>query len=57
MGDRKMTIEIKRLKKFYEKHKKSQLVNECILLYQEVQKLGKEKMFIKLKEGLNGRKK
>ena len=52
-----MTIEIKRLKKFYEKHKKSQLVNECILLYQEVQKLGKEKMFIKLKEGLNGSKK
>jgi len=44
--------EKKRLKKLYQKQTKKKLVNECILLYEQVQKLGKEKMINELKNGL-----
>ena len=44
--------EKKRLKELYQKQTKEKLVDECILLYEHVQKLGKEKMINKLKNGL-----
>jgi len=49
---RSIIIRKKILKKFYQKQTKKKLVDECVLLYEHVQKLGLEKMFNQLKNGL-----
>ena len=45
------------VRKLYQKQTKKKLVDECVLLYEHVQKLGKEKMIRELSDGLNDYKK
>ena len=47
---------IEEVRKLYQKQTKNKLVDECVLLYEHVQKLGKEKMARELEEGLNAKK-
>ena len=47
---------IEEVRKLYQKQTKNKLVDECVLLYEHIQKLGKEKMIRELTEGLNAKK-
>tara|TARA_R100000544_G_scaffold30217_1_gene16478 strand:+ start:603 stop:779 length:177 start_codon:yes stop_codon:yes gene_type:complete len=49
----KYKIEVRKL---YQKQTKEKLVDECVLLQEHVQKLGKEKMIRELSDGLNANK-
>ena len=53
----KEKMQIKKVRKLYQKQTKEKLVDECVLLYEHVQKLGKEKMIRELSDGLNDYKK
>ena len=44
------------VRKLYQKQTKEKLVDECVLLQEHVQKLGKEKMIRELSDGLNANK-
>ena len=46
----------KEVRKLYQKQTKERLVDECVLLYAHIQKLGKEKMIRELSDGLNANK-
>jgi len=45
-----------KVRELYQKQTKEKLVDECVLLYEHVQKLGKEKMIRELSDGLNANK-
>ena len=45
-----------KVRELYQKQTKEKLVDECVLLYEHVQKLGKEKMARELEDGLNAQK-
>ena len=47
---------IEEVRKLYQKQTKNKLVDECVLLYEHVQKLGQEKMIRELSDGLNANK-
>ena len=49
-------MQIEKVRELYQKQTKEKLVDECVLLYEHVQKLGKEKMARELSEGLNANK-
>ena len=48
--------EEKRFRNLLKKQNKNKLIDECVLLYEHVQKLGKEKMARELEDGLNAKK-
>ena len=45
-----------KVRELYQKQTKEKLVDECVLLYEHVQKLGQEKMIRELSDGLNANK-
>ena len=47
---------IEEVRKLYQKQTKEKLVDECVLLYEHLKKLGKEKMARELEDGLNAQK-
>ena len=45
-----------KVREAYQKQTKEKLVDECVRLYEHVQKLGEEKMIRELSDGLNANK-